>query len=64
MCFLADVSRYNEYGQIVSKYASYDTQIPTRSGGFGRFAGPYHIYDDKTMEDVKLWEWGVDYNVG
>jgi hypothetical protein len=30
----ADVSRYNEYGQIVSKYASYDTQILTRSGGF------------------------------
>jgi len=39
-------------------------QKPTLSGGYAQYIGPYHLRDSKTGEEVRLWEWGVDYDVG
>ncbi len=33
-------------------------------GGVGVFFGPYHIGCSKCAEEIKLWEFGVDYDVG
>ncbi len=47
---------------FMDKYVT--VQKPTKSGGLGVFVGPYHFKDSKTGEEVRLWEWGIDYDVG
>lgn len=42
----------------------YAVQKPHICGGFGKFAGPYHFFCPKCKEEVKLWEFGVDYDIG
>lgn len=32
--------------------------------GIGEFEGPYHISCSKCKTELRLWEWGVDYDVG
>jgi len=39
-------------------------QKPHLCGGFGKFIAPYHIGCTKCAEEVKLWEFGIDYDVG
>ena len=39
-------------------------QKPHLCGGFGRFIAPYHIGCTKCNEEVRLWEFGIDYDVG
>jgi len=49
------------------EWVSYMTHVyPPHSCGKGRgqHAGPYHIRCTGCSEEVKLWEFGVDYDVG
>ena len=39
-------------------------QFPHTCGGIGEFAGPYHIFCTGCDTEVKLWEHGVDYDLG
>jgi len=39
-------------------------QKPHDCGGYGYFFRPYHIKCSKCDAEVRLWEWGVDYDVG
>jgi hypothetical protein len=32
--------------------------------GVGRWADPYHVKCTKCDTEVRLWEWGVDYDIG
>lgn len=43
---------------------SYAIQKPHTCGGFGRFAGPYHIECSGCNEEIKMWEYGIDYDIG
>ncbi len=50
--------------KIIAKYPMFFVQKQTLSGGFGIFVGPYCYRDSKTGKEVRLWEWGVEYDVG
>jgi len=39
-------------------------QKPHLCGGFGKYIGPYHIGCTKCDEELKLWEHGIDYDLG
>lgn len=45
-------------------FKRYDMQKPHTCGGFGSFLGPYHVGCTKCPEEVKLWEFGIDYDIG
>ena len=32
--------------------------------GVGKYANPYHVKCTKCDTEVRLWEWGVDYDIG
>jgi len=43
---------------------TYDVQKPHCCGGFAKYVDPYHIKCSGCDEEVKLWEFGIDYDVG
>lgn len=49
-------------GLEITKYSLQKPHVPC--GGFGRLLTPYHIICSRCKEEVKLWEFGVDYDIG
>jgi len=47
-----------------SRIVTYDLQRPHTCGGFAEYVAPYHIACSKCEEEIRLWEFGVDYDVG
>jgi len=43
---------------------TYDVQKPHCCGGFAKYADPYHIKCSGCDEEVKLWEFGIHYDIG
>jgi len=43
---------------------TYDLKKPHCCGGFAVYVAPYHIKCSKCDEEVRLWEFGIAYDVG
>jgi len=52
------------YDHFKGKIIQYEMRIPHTCGGYGKYLGPYHIGCSGCKEEVKLWEFGIDYDIG
>lgn len=66
--YIKTVEDSKKDGFLVSSTSPFEgavrVQLPHSCGGFGTFFGPYHTGCTKCNEEVKLWEFGVDYDIG
>jgi hypothetical protein len=66
-CVIRSIESH-EYGSYTFapgfKHENIEVQKPHECGGFAYFAGAYHIKCNKCACEIKMWEHGIDYDVG